>query len=363
VTARVGAGEGVFRAHDSEDQFALGDLEPGQIGEIVYRCYANRRAGQMLLEVDLQDTGSGSEPIRSQVILPLEDSSATARIVRVTPDPRQKKPLAPPPAPLVSDVDRFVPETSEVRPDALAVVLGVGSYAAAPQATFAADDARTAARYFQHALGIPASRVQLLLDDEVTLGQLQRIFGRDGWLARRIEDNTEVFVYFAGHGMARLGSFEPYLIPSDGDLNYVQQTGFPLDRLVDSLVALNARQVTVFIDACFSGLTREGGALLADARPLVLVPSRKEVTGVSLYTAARGSQLASALSDQGHGLFSYYLFKGLGGSADLDRNGGITAGELAAYLEEEVPRAAAAMDREQTPSIFVEERERVLLRF
>ena len=96
------------------------------------------------------------DPVRSQVIFPLEDSASTARIVKVSPDPPERTILAPAPSPLTSDVDRFVPSGITARPDALAVVLGVGSYDTAPEARFAAEDARTAARYFEHALGIPA---------------------------------------------------------------------------------------------------------------------------------------------------------------------------------------------------------------
>jgi hypothetical protein len=93
------------------------------------------------------------------------------------------------------------------------------------------------------------------------------------------------------------------------------------------------------------------------------VPSRRNVIGVSLFSAAQGAQLASADHAQGHGLFSYYLFKGLGGAADLDGSGEVTAGELKFYLEERVLAAAAELDREQSPSVFLEDADHVLVRF
>jgi hypothetical protein len=362
VVAEIEAGDGVFTAHDSPTRFELGTLAPGEIGEIPYRCYANQRAEQLTLRVRLWDERTGGRPGESTLSLPLESSGGVPRIVRVDPDPRgDPAPLAPAPAPLVSDVDRIVPRTDAPRTDALAVVLGVESYAHAPPATYAARDARTAARYFEHTLGIAADRIQLLLDDEVTLAQMNRIFGEDGWLARRVDDETEIFVFFAGHGVAALEAFVPYLIPSDGDLNYVQQTGYPLDRVIETLTSFDALQVTVFIDACFSGLTREGGALFRGGRPLVLTPVSPRPSGVSLFSAARGTQVAHALDEQGHGLFSYYLFKGLGGGADLDRDRSVTAGELRSFLEDRVPRAAAGLDAEQSPSIFVESDSRPLV--
>jgi hypothetical protein len=363
VVAHVQPGEGVFAAQDSADRFELDDLEPGEIAEFVYRCYANRRAEQMVLQVELSDEGGAAVPVESQVVLPLEEFAGPARIVRVAADPSPRIDLPPAPAPMTADIDKMVPRSRIVRPDALAVVLGVESYLSAPRAVFSADDARTAARYFEHALGIPSRRIQLLLDEEVTLAQLQRIFGKDGWLARRMHETTELFVFFAGHGIAAPGDFDPYLIPSDGDLDYVQQTGFPLDLLIERLAELDARHTTIFIDACFSGLTRDGGALLDGARPLALVPAKRKVSGVSLFSAARGTQIAGAYNDQGHGLFSYFLFKGLGGSADLDRDGTITAAELGTYLQEAVTRTAAELDREQNPSVILEDPRHVLVEF
>ena len=361
VMAEVSTGEGVYPAHDTDEHFELGDLEPGEVGELTYRCYANQHAEQLALRVDLGHARAGSAATSSLVTLPLADSATVARIVRVEPDPQPVRTLPPAPMPLTSDIDRFVPHSKSARPKALAVVFGVETYLQAPPATYSAEDARTAARYFEHTLGIPAPRIQLLLNEDVTLGQLHRIFGRDGWLARRVDESTDVFVFFAGHGVSSTDAFDPYLIPSDGDLNYIQQTGFPLDLMIESLAALGAGSSTVFIDACFSGITRDGRTLFEGSRPLVVAPVRRELAGVSVFSAAKGTQTAGSLDDQGHGLFSYYLFKGLGGAADLDTDGRIHAGELELYLEETVPAAAAELDQEQTPSIFLGQNDPVLV--
>jgi hypothetical protein len=362
VRAEISPGTDVYPAHDSAREFDLGDLEPGEVGEVAYRCYANQRAERLALDVRLSDTRTRSTPATSVLRLPLENSDTVARIVRVTPDPRSPAPpLEDAPPPLVSDVDRFVPAEAMSRPEGLAVVLGVEKYAEVPPATFASQDARTAARYFEHALGIPPDRIELLLDDDVSLAQMQRIFGRDGWLARRVQEDTEVFIYFAGHGVAEGEAFDPYLIPADGDLNYVRNTAYSLDRIVERLAMLDAGRVTLFLDACFSGLTREGNALVMGTRRLVVVPVYNKLAGVSVFSAARGSQVAHSLNDQGHGLFSYYLFKGLGGGADLDGDRAVRTGELAAYLEDSVPRAAAAIDAEQTPSVFLDDETHVLV--
>jgi hypothetical protein len=361
VQARISPGDGVYIAGDSGQDFALGPLQPGEVAELSFRCYANQHAEQLSIHVDLSDTRSRVAPSRSLLALPLQHSATVARIVRLEPDPRSTTVLDPPPPPLTSDVDRFVPRSRSSRPDAVAVVLGVEHYSSAPSATYAAEDARTAARYFEHALGIPAQRIQLVINERATLGQLHRIFGPDGWIARRLTERTEVFVFFAGHGVSAGSGFAPYLMPADADLNYIQQTGFPLDRLIEWLQALDSRSTTVFLDACFSGLTREGHGLFDTARPLVVVPRQRYPSGLSLFSASQGTQLAAGYDEQGHGLFSYFLFKGLAGEADINADGSVTSGELKRYLEREVAMAAMELDREQDPSVFVEDEDRVLV--
>jgi Caspase domain len=338
VMAWIEPASGVVPAQDAASRIDLGELAPGAEREFVYRCYADRSAASLSFQVTLDH--AGGRGAASVVNVPLAGAT---------------------PTPPVSDVDRSVPRSREPRPSALAVVFGVETLTHGPPATFAAADAKAASRYFQDALGIPAERVELLLDGEATLGQLQRVFGKDGWLARRSTPDSEIFVYFAGHGMAELEKFTPYLLPADADPDYLRQTAFPLDAMMELLAALGARRTTLFLDVCFTGLSREGESLLTDARPLVLEQASRAPAGISVYSAGSRGQIASALAEQGHGLFSYYLFKGLGGEADLDRDRRVVAAELKSYLEDQVPRAAQALDREQFPSIVLEDPELVLV--
>ncbi|HNC45236.1 MAG TPA: hypothetical protein PLU80_13800, partial [Acidobacteriota bacterium] len=41
----------------------------------------------------------------------------------------------------------------------------------------------------------------------------------------------------------------------------------------------------------------------------------------------------------GHGVFTYFLLKGLKGAADVDRDNLVTAGEIFEYVRGEVPKA------------------------
>jgi len=53
-----------------------------------------------------------------------------------------------------------------------------------------------------------------------------------------------------------------------------------------------------------------------------------------------------------HGIFSYYLMRGMESDADADRYGKITAGEMQAYLAEAVARQAGMQNRVQQPQLI-----------
>ena len=55
-----------------------------------------------------------------------------------------------------------------------------------------------------------------------------------------------------------------------------------------------------------------------------------------------GIQEAQAYQPGQHGLFTYFLLKGLRGAADLDKNGNVLTGELCAYVHGQVGAVAQA---------------------
>ena len=106
------------------------------------------------------------------------------------------------------------------------------------------------------------------------------------------------------------------------------------------------------LDTCFSGAG--GRSVIAKGmRPLVIVadPSVPAGSKLSVLTASSGSQITGSLEGQGHGMFTYYLLKGLQGAADADRDAHVTLRELHTYVGAEVGRAARLQNREQTPQL------------
>jgi len=111
--------------------------------------------------------------------------------------------------------------------------------------------------------------------------------------------------------------------------------------------------VTVFLDSCYSGMARTGETLLASARPLALKADKKLFPAeFTVIAASQADQISSSSADLKHGIFSYYLMKGMEGDADADSDGKITLGEMQRYLVDNVGRQAGMMNRKQEPQLI-----------
>ena len=173
---------------------------------------------------------------------------------------------------------------------------------------FAAGDAKLAAEYFKRVLGVPEANLALLTDDRASKGDFEKYFER--WLPNRVEAGDEVFVYFSGHGAPNPAKGDAYLVPYDGDPTYIAETGYPLAKLYDRLSKLPAKSVTVAMDSCFSGAG--GRSVIAKgARPLVSVVSAEVPAKVTVLSASAGDQISNSYQEKGHGLFTYFLLKGM----------------------------------------------------
>jgi uncharacterized caspase-like protein len=134
-----------------------------------------------------------------------------------------------------------------------------------------------------------------------------------------------------------------YLLPVDGDPNAPELKGYPAQLLYKNLALLDARSVTVILDACFSGES-PGGALVRDASGIRVTPKDSVSEGITVMAAAGQSQIASWDKDAQHGLFTRHLIEGLSGAADDDRYGNadnrVTVEEIHGYLDREMTYAA-----------------------
>ena len=134
------------------------------------------------------------------------------------------------------------------------------------------------------------------------------------WLARSVkQDRTDVYIFFAGHGLASDDGQKMYLFPYDGAPQLLDRTAILRDELFSDIASANPRSVTVFLDTCYSGTTR-GTDMLVASRPIAIRAKQQNIPdGFTVFTAAGGDQTAKPLEEAKHGMFSYFLMKGMEG--------------------------------------------------
>lgn len=245
-----------------------------------------------------------------------------------------------------SDVDA-PRERLSPREDDYALVIGIESYQSVPKADYGLRDAR-AVRAHLEALGWPARNIVSLEGSAATGNKLKSYLQE--WLPLNVKPDTTLFVYYSGHGAPDPLSGDAYLVPWDGDPKFLKSTAYPLKQFYAELGKLKVKRVVVALDACFSGAG--GRSVLAKgARPLVVkvadgVPAAENLT---VLAAASGDEITGTLDDQGHGMFTYYLLKGLSGAAKTP-DGAVTPDSLFRYLSPKVEDEARRQNREQTPT-------------
>ncbi len=233
-------------------------------------------------------------------------------------------------------------------PHDYALVVGIEKYASLPEAQFALHDAKAMYAHLL-AMGYPARNVVLLTGDDASRASIVKDMT---WLSNHARKDSTVFFYYSGHGAPDPTTGEAYLVPFDGDPQYLRDTGYPVKTLYAKLAALKAKRVFVALDSCFSGAG--GRSVLAKGiRPLVTKIDMGYAPGgrVIALSASAGNQISGVDDAQSHGLFTYYLLKGLNGAAQ-DKDGHVSVQALYDYLTPKVEDAARRDNRSQSPQLM-----------
>ena len=139
-----------------------------------------------------------------------------------------------------------------------------------------------------------------------------------------------------------------YLLPHDGSPRLLEKTAILRDELFSDIKEANPKSVTVFLDTCYSGETRNEEVLVA-GRPVAIIAKEQAIPdGFTLFSAASNEQISRPLEEAKHGMFSYFLMKGMEGDADSNADNKITARELHKYVRENVTQQSSGS---QTPEL------------
>lgn len=223
-------------------------------------------------------------------------------------------------------------------PRSYALVVGVAQYKSLPASAQLEYPERDAESIYSILISpeggnFRAENVHKLIGPKATLANLQREL--ETWLPGVARENDRVLIYFAGHGFVYGG--KAYLAPYDIDKDHIAATGYSMDSL--SAVAgskIKAKWKVLLTDSCHSGSINPE----ADVATINGTLKNLERSLFSL-TASRDRERSYESKDWGggHGIFTYYVVKGLEGAADESHDGIVTADELAEYVHREVRQA------------------------
>ena len=233
----------------------------------------------------------------------------------------------------------------KIKSNAVALIIGIEKYENTFPALYAKKDALLFNDFAINSLGVPENNIKLLLNEKAkrsdTLKELSK------WLPKVIDENiTNLYIFFSGHGLASEDGKDLFLLPSDGDPELLEYTALMRNDIFDHIAKLNPKSVTVFLDTCYSGATRSQEFLVA-SKQIFIVPEEQNIPeNFTVFSASSGKETAKILKEAKHGLFSYYLMKGLEGEADSNKDQQITNGELHLFINKQVNRQAS-----QTPQL------------
>ncbi len=214
-----------------------------------------------------------------------------------------------------------------------AVVIGIENYPFVSNVPHAARDAQAMYNFLVYTRGVPADRVRLL-DRGANREQILEAVTNAGKMVGK--DGT-VWVFFAGHGAADTATGARLLLGDDvrQDAAAFAARGVSVDQIKD-LAGKGGGSVYMLVDACYAGVGRDGGELLAGKRFLVPAYAGAANPRTLEWNAAGPNQLSGPIEAVRHGAFTYFAVGALRGWADgqLDgvRDGKVTAEEAKLYV-------------------------------
>ncbi|MCM1483626.1 MAG: caspase family protein [Muribaculaceae bacterium] len=245
-----------------------------------------------------------------------------------------------------SDVDINPPKTDKVAENTFAVIIANENYSEVEDVPFALNDGTSMDTYCKRTLGIPESNVRFIRN--ATLNQMKRQLRWLNQIAEAYGKDAKIIFYYSGHGMPDEASKEAYLLPVDGYYADMS-TNLAVNELYSSLSALNVEQVTVFMDACFSGSQRSDQMLVSARGVKIKARTDRPKGNLVVMSAAQATETAYPYHEKQHGMFTYFLLKKLKESGSA-----VNLGELGDYIIDKVKKTSLIQnDKIQTPSLAI----------
>lgn len=305
--------------------------------------------------IGLKDHNISIERTQPQQNVVAQDASKEIKKEGPKPDPeKQDLPKKEAPKPVVatvdnrSVVDRSIPKRGTIADsNTFAIIIANENYKSLPAAPFAVNDGEVVSKYFTNVLGLPDNHVRLYSD--ATVGEMAEALNYIEKLSEAYGRDLNLIFYYSGHGVPDDQTGSPLLLPVDGNVS-IPLTYFGFDEIVNKFSSLQASNIIVLLDACFSGAGRDDNMLVIQSKGLARSPKTPQPAGnLVVISASKGEERAFANSKEKHGLFTYFLLEKL-----RESKGEVTLGELFDYVSDKVKRHSIVEQRVmQSPTVNV----------
>ena len=235
-----------------------------------------------------------------------------------------------------------------------AVVIGIDAYPNIPKLKYGVRDARAFYSFLIENNRVPAENVTLLVNEQATLTNLRSMLGTKLKQNAGREDMT--IIYFAGHGATERDIMSPdgdglekYVLPYDADPKDLYASALPMREISHIIHRIQSERLVFIADACYSGASGGRTVNLTGVRSTMSDAFLDRIAagkGRVIITASGANEVSLEKEELQHGVFTYYLLKGLKGAADFDKDGLVTVDEAYRYVSDNVPKATA---QEQHP--------------
>jgi len=348
TTLELPAGVLCITANEANE---IGTLKGGEKKSIVYTLIVSDNFSGQTIPLKIKVKEKIGEYSRDTTIAIALNQSMSSQKITVTAsksnEPEKEIVLGA----LGSDVDKNIPNMAVINEHRYAIIIGNEDYQSyqtglnsEANVDFAKNDATIFKEYAIKTLGIPAEQIRYAVNiKSIDFKKYLDFISRSAAIEK---GNAELYFYYAGHGLPKEGTNEPFLIPVDVNGQDLEGA-IALAEVYKKLTENPSKKVTVFLDACFSGGGRNQG--LVAMRGMKLIPKEENAEGnMVVYSSSSGSETSGPFPEQQHGLFTYYLLKKL-----QESKGQTTYKDLSDYLEKQVLKKALLLNKPQTPQVKV----------
>ena len=244
--------------------------------------------------------------------------------------------------------------------DAVAIVIGIQNYKNLPHASYAINDAIQFKDHAVRYLGVKPDNVKILTDSNAQRADILLAFKY--WLPAHINaGKTDVIIYFSGHGLSQEQVKQRYFLPFDVNTDLLEETAINQKNLFKQLSLAGAKSVVVFLDTCFSGTNRGGQTLVPNQRAVNLKQNADALpAGFSVLSAASNQQVAYGDDSLQHGVFTFFLLKGIAAEQGTSQSKQLNLGQLADYVIQKTRLYALNNNKQQDPKFIGDQQQLVV---